>query len=114
MPAYLTAHEETLLLSALSELITSFPGYRLDLDWFRLLEVQKELQRIKQYYTDEYVGPSHQHIPLLNLARLISVPEQRVSPICVLLYLIACTDASFLGINDSAHLGKKRLVSAQS
>lgn len=110
----LSGQEFTLLIGAMSAIMTMFPAYRLDLQWFSQSSVQKQMRRIKQYYTEEYCGPSQQKVPLGELVQLISSPEVPVSPVCVLLYLIACTDASFVETRDvQTPFRAERLVPAQ-
>lgn len=110
----LTSQDFNLLIGAMSAIMTMFPSYCLDIQWFSQPSVQKQLRRIKQYYTEEYRGPSHQLVPLGILTQRISSPEVRITPICVLLYLLACTDASFIGTPDvQAPFREERLVPAQ-
>ena len=110
----LTGQDFTLFIGAMSAIMTMFPAYRLDIQWLSQSSVQKQLRRIKQYYTEEYRGPAQQKIPLGELTQLISSPEVPISPVCVLLYLIACTDASFVETRDvQAPFRAERLVSAQ-
>lgn len=110
----LTGQDFTLLIGAMSAIMTMFPAYSLDMKWFSKSTVQKQLRRIKQYYTEEYYGPSQERVPLGDLTQRISSPDLCVSPVCVLLYLIACTDASFVETSDvPTPFRAERLVPAQ-